>query len=78
MPELKPRTSFIITLYNRCKKHRCLPYPGSLLEQPSWLMVLFDAIDAAVEDWKKKKDEEERRQDLLREQDAELRRRIGK
>ena len=78
MPDLKPKTSFIISLYNRCRKHRCLPYPGSLLEQPAWLMGLFDAIDAAVDEHRRRKDDENRRKEILLAQELELKRRIGK
>lgn len=78
MPEVKSRTSFIINLFNRCKQFRCLPYPGSLLEQPSWIMDLFDSIESAINGWKRNKQEEAERHEVMRQQEQELRKRIGK
>lgn len=49
MPDLKPDVSLVLTLYQRCKTHRCLPYPGGLLEQPEWIMDLFDTIEGQKE-----------------------------
>jgi hypothetical protein len=61
MPDLKPRTAQLIALYQRCERYRCLPYPGSLLEQPAWIMRLFDVIRAGLDRAAREAAEEERR-----------------
>jgi hypothetical protein len=62
MPDLKAKTGWLITLRQRCERYRCLPYPGGLLEQPAWLMRLFDVMDARREHHRREQAENGRRQ----------------
>jgi hypothetical protein len=47
MPEVKEAAAELIGLYERCKAHNALPYPGGVLDQPEWIMQAFDTIDHA-------------------------------
>lgn len=65
MPEVNGFTSMVINLHNRCQTYKTLPFPGGLMDQPSWIMRLFDAIDGATVKWRRDKDDEARRKNTL-------------
>lgn len=58
MPWVTRPVDRIVTTYQRCKRYRALPFPGSVLEQPEDLMELFDYIETVVADFRRKADED--------------------
>lgn len=57
MPDTNARTMAELRLYSRCKASGKLPFAGGVLEQPEWVLRLFDDIEEAQADWKREKDE---------------------
>ena len=46
MPDIDAETNALIGLYERTKRFNALPFPGSLLEQPEWILRIFDLIES--------------------------------
>lgn len=47
MPNVGPDVLAIMSLHARCKNSQALPFSGGVLDQPAYLMNLFDVIDQA-------------------------------
>ena len=46
MPEVGQDVLMIMNLHARCRANGALPHSGGVLDQPAYLMSLFDVIDA--------------------------------
>lgn len=70
MPSVPRSVDRIVATYQRCKKYRALPFPGSVLEQPEDLMDLFDHIETVVAEFRQKADDdvdgEKQKQEMLK------------
>ena len=60
MPDVRKDVSFILDLYARCRSNNALPYAGGILNQPAWIMDLFEVIDNVKASYRKEKGEAER------------------
>jgi hypothetical protein len=49
MPAIAKDVALVLRLYFRCERFRALPYAGGVLEQPGWIMDLFDVIEEQKE-----------------------------
>ena len=47
----RPSPPYELSLLWQCEKYQTLPYPGSLLEQPHILMMLFNIIHEERAEW---------------------------
>jgi hypothetical protein len=70
MPHVSEAELSIINLYQRCKNFNVLPFAGGILDQPEWILSLFDTIDGVINKVKNKKIEEEQG-DLIKEKEKE-------
>jgi hypothetical protein len=57
MPEFDRETLYIIKLYSRCLRYSVLPYYGGIMDQPAWIMELFDVITGKKESYEKEQSE---------------------
>jgi hypothetical protein len=57
MPHVAEDVNFILSLYSRCRSNGTLPYSCGILEQPSWLMDLFEVIDNVKAAYKKENEQ---------------------
>jgi len=46
MPDVGTDVLAIMNLHARCRVNKSLPYSGGILEQPAYIMDLFDVIDS--------------------------------
>lgn len=58
MPDRDGEALAIIELHAKCRRNAVLPCAGSILDQPSLLMDLFDLVDIAGEKERQRKAEE--------------------
>ena len=47
----------VLNLHARCRVNKCLPLAGGVLDQPAYLMELFDVIDQTHDAFKQKEHE---------------------
>ena len=66
MPEIGKDVALVLRLYFRCVNLKSLPYDGGVMDQPAWIMDLFDVID-------EQKDQQASRERELAERDAKVR-----
>lgn len=59
MPEIGADVHAVLKMYERCKTWKCLPFEGSLMEQPAWAMDLLDVVSSEVAAQKAKAAERE-------------------
>lgn len=72
MPEVGAKEVAVLRLWGRCKDTRSLPYSGGVLEQPGWLMEMFDVVEAALAQAKADREENERNDEMKKRMEAEL------
>ena len=53
MPEPGQEALAIMNLRARCRTNHSLPTSGGILDQPAYLMDLFDVIDASEADYRR-------------------------
>ena len=52
MPDVGPDVLAMMNLHARCRASGSLPHGGGVLDQPAYLMDLFDVIDGTRAEWK--------------------------
>jgi len=77
MPEISNKTNWVIRTYNRCKSFRCLPFPGSLVDQPAWILSMFDCVENAKSEVAKEERENANREIKKAELAEEVNKDIG-
>jgi len=60
MPDVRKDVRYILDLYSRCRANRTLPYAGGILEQPAWIMDLFEVVDNIKAEYHEKQAQKER------------------
>jgi hypothetical protein len=60
MPDVRKDVRYILDLYSRCRANRALPYAGGILEQPAWIMDLFEVVDNIKAEYHEKQAQKER------------------
>jgi len=70
MPWVDKNTRAVILLWKRCRDRGALPEPGGLLDQPEYLMEMFDVIDSEIAKFRQRQEDEQlsqkRHQEMLR------------
>ena len=64
MPDADPDVLAIMNLHARCRNSGSLPCSGGILDQPAYLMDLFDVVDAARAEFRDKAQERAESEDL--------------
>ena len=57
MPDLKSDVIYIMSLYSRCRANNILPYAGGILDQPAWILDLFEVVDNVKSRFQKEKEQ---------------------
>lgn len=52
--EITPESTFLLQLHQQSRNFQCLPFPGSLTEQPARVWDAFAIIDRRMEFWQRK------------------------
>lgn len=65
MPDVRKDVRYVLDLYSRCRSNNSLPYAGGILNQPAWIMDLFEIIDNIKAEYQKQQSEKERVQAQL-------------
>lgn len=57
MPAVDKDVLHIMSIYNKCRNNNALPCAGGVLDQPAWIMGLFEVIDNQKSEFNKAQNE---------------------